>query len=372
MNQTDQGGWDYGSRDQGRQTRRKRWRRTALISMLLSFGILVLLGFYNHNKALQDSRFCANCHEMQDSYSAWESASHSKVPCLDCHKDVSIAGNLYKQFMGVNRVKELKVTVNDDPCTKCHTDARVITPPQGLLIPHNLHVQMGLSCTQCHRTVTHGVLVKTVVNTAPGQAGPLLQGENLFDPNRIPMSGCMKCHNGAKATSACNACHEDKDPPASHKSKDFTVNHGFLAVDNVAACNKCHQYDTTLQMQYKPKDKSWNEVQSFARKTDFCIDCHRTRPQTHGALYTVKHGPAAKQDVNRCLTCHNQDEKGKVPEKPATQVTCAQCHYNQHPADFLQMHPTQLDKNNQSKCFTCHDAGSCNDCHNKTFRAKSK
>jgi len=337
--------------------------------MLGSFCLLILLAYNNHQKAVQDPKFCLSCHEMEPTYKAWEATSHSKIDCLECHKNVSIAGFLYKQALGVNRVKEIKVEVDDSACSKCHTDARVITPPMDLLIPHNLHVQMGLSCTQCHRTVTHGSVVKTVTNTAPGQAGPLLEGENLFDPNRIPMSGCMKCHNGAKATRACNACHADKDPPATHKGGNFKVNHGYAAMDDITACNKCHQYDATQQLQYVPKDKGWTEVQSFARKTDFCLECHRNRPQGHQNLFTVNHGPAAKQDPNRCLTCHNQDEKGKVPEKAVTSVTCAQCHYNQHPADFLKLHPRQIDKNNQSRCFSCHDASSCNNCHNKTFRS---
>ncbi|HWJ03922.1 MAG TPA: NapC/NirT family cytochrome c [Verrucomicrobiae bacterium] len=370
MNPNDQGGWEYETAVTEKRNRRERLRRLSLILMLVSFALLVLIGYRNHTKAAQDPKFCLNCHEMQESYDAWQSASHSKTDCITCHKDISIAGVLYKQKLGVNRVKEIKVEVDDAVCSKCHADARVITPPMDLIIPHNLHVQKGLSCTQCHRAVTHGTVVKTVNVTAPGQAGPTLKGENLFDPNRIPMAGCMTCHNGAKATRSCNACHADKEPPATHTAKDFKANHGFSAVDNINACNKCHQYDTTLQIQYQPKNKGWEEVQSFARKTDFCVTCHQVRPQGHLKLFTVNHGPAAKENVNRCLTCHNYDDKGKVPEKAVTNVTCASCHYNQHPADFQKLHPRQLDKSNQAKCFTCHDATSCNDCHNKTFRSK--
>ncbi|HEX3015425.1 MAG TPA: hypothetical protein VHQ46_03480, partial [Desulfobacteria bacterium] len=71
-----------------------------------------------------------------------------------------------------------------------------------------------------------------------------------------------------------------------------------------------------------------------------------------------------------CLTCHTWDEKGRVTAKPATTVICVQCHYNQHPANFQQIHPKLVDKSTESKCFTCHDASSCNNCHNRTFRAR--
>lgn len=367
----DQGGWDYDDFDgvAEKKNRRQRWRRISLAIMLISFCILVLLGYHNHTQAEQDPKFCLNCHVMRDTYISWQQSSHSKVDCLKCHKDVSIAGYLYKQFMGVDQLNQVKVTIDDSTCQKCHTDARVVTPPTDLIVPHNLHMQMGLSCTQCHQTVTHG----KIINSSPSVTQTMnstQSGDKLIDPNRIPMSACMKCHNGAMATNACNACHDDKIPPSSHTSSNFAANHGYVALNNVASCNNCHQYDTALQVQYKPEGQGWTEVQNFARKTEFCLDCHRKRPASHGSFYTVSHGPAATADINRCLTCHNQNDNTKLTEKPATSITCAQCHYNQHPANFLQVHPTQVNKDNQSKCFGCHDASSCNDCHNKTFRAK--
>ncbi len=370
MDSQNQGGWDYGSGEQTHTSRKQKWRRLSFMLMLVSLFGLILVGTFNHKQEAAKPEFCNRCHEMNNAYTAWQSTSHSKVDCLVCHKDVSIARVLYTQKIGVNRVGQKEVLVDDSACRNCHTDARVITPPTDLLVPHNLHLQKGVACTECHKTVTHGVAVKPENNAAKTGIVPAVQGEQLFDPNRIPMAECMKCHNGSMATAACNACHADKDPPASHKAKDFTANHGYSALDDVAQCNKCHQYNTTLQVQYKPQGKGWNEVQAFARKTDFCLTCHQTRPSSHAKLFTVNHGPAAKQDPNRCLTCHNQDDKGKVNEKAVTNITCAQCHYNQHPADFLTEHAKQLDKSNQSRCFTCHDAASCNDCHNKTFRAK--
>ncbi|MDA8441436.1 MAG: NapC/NirT family cytochrome c [Peptococcaceae bacterium] len=372
MKQSDQGQWDYTADggEGGKQRRKRRSKRVGLLILCLVVCGILLTGIYKYNAASHNPEFCVSCHEMQASYDAWKTTSHSRANCVDCHTNISLANFAYKHFMGVNRVNTLQVSVADTSCLKCHSDARVITPPQDLLVPHNLHVQMGLSCTQCHRTVAHGQVVKAVTVNLPGQSGPLLQGENLFDPNRIPMDGCMKCHNGSMATSNCNACHADKTPPASHKTANFATAHGYVALGNVAACNSCHQYDASLQLQYKPQGNGWTDVQSFARKTDFCVECHSKRPSTHRSFYTVSHGPAATANINACLTCHNYDEKGKVPEKPASSVTCAQCHYNQHPTDWLQIHPKQVNKDNQAKCFACHDASSCNDCHNKTFRAR--
>jgi nitrate/TMAO reductase-like tetraheme cytochrome c subunit len=365
-----QGGWEYDSGERDKASRKQRWRRLSLIVMLISLFGLILIATFNHKQEIEKPGFCNRCHEMNEAYTAWQSASHSKVDCSVCHKDFSIGRALYAQKMGIDRIGKKEIVIDDKACKSCHSDARVITPPMDLLVPHNLHVQKGLSCTECHKAVTHGVLAKTDSSTGKGGVVPAVQGEQLFDPNRIPMNECMKCHNGAMATRSCNACHADKEPPATHKATSFKSEHGFSALNDITQCNKCHQYDTTLQVQYKPQGKGWNEIQSFARKTDFCTSCHQARPQGHANLFTVNHGPAAKQDPNRCLTCHNQDDKGKVSEKPVTSVTCAQCHYNQHPADFQKLHPKQLDKSNQSKCFGCHDASSCNDCHNKTFRSK--
>ena len=366
----DQEGWDFDLESSAKPRRTRRWLKIGLAVLTVCVLLIGFGGVFKYNKSLQDPKFCASCHEMQESVTAWTSASHSKTNCLVCHEDISVASMFYTQKLGINRVKELKVVVADEVCSNCHAAERIITPPMDLIIPHNLHVQKGLSCTKCHRTAAHGNIVKTVVVTTAGQSGPTLKGDNLFDANRIPMSGCMTCHNGSKASRACDACHLGKEPPATHTNFDFKANHGYSAVQDVKACNKCHQYDTTLQLQYQPTTKGWTEVQSFARKTDFCVTCHQARPNGHKDLFTVNHGPAAKDNLNRCLTCHNQDDKGKVAEKAVTNVTCAQCHYNQHPADFQKLHPQQLDKNNQGKCFTCHDASSCNDCHNKTFRAK--
>lgn len=369
MSQNELGEWEYSDGGFHKNSRRSL-RRISLVVMILSLLALILLGTYNHRKAAADPKFCANCHEMKPSYEAWQTTAHSKVDCLQCHKDVSIFNNLYKHVIGVNRTRTMKVTVDDSSCKSCHSDARVITPPQSLLVPHTLHLQMGLDCTQCHRTVAHGNIVKTVSNAAPGQTGSALTGDNLFDPTRIPMSGCMTCHNGTKATQACNACHQDKDPPSTHRQADFGTEHGYIAAQNPSACNSCHQYDVPLQAKFKQTGNKWQDTWTLARTTDFCSGCHQKRPVGHRTLYTVNHVQTASQDVDRCLTCHNWDEKGRVTAKPATTVICVQCHYNQHPANFQQIHPKLVDKSTESKCFTCHDASSCNNCHNRTFRAR--
>ena len=137
MDSQNQGGWDYDSGERAQTSRKQKWRRLSLIVMLLSLFGLIVIGTFNHKREAAKPDFCNRCHEMSSAYTAWQSASHSKVDCQVCHKDVSIAWVLYVQKMGINQLGQKEVSVDDKACRICHSDARVITPPMDLLVPMN-------------------------------------------------------------------------------------------------------------------------------------------------------------------------------------------------------------------------------------------
>ncbi len=118
-----------------------------------------------------DPAACANCHVMDDHYSAWLKGSHHAVAgCNDCHtqrdsvvgKYVTKAVNGFMHsyafttgdFADPLRIRAYNAEVTEGACRSCHVVAETIAT--------SAHSQLGgegqqLSCISCHRTVGHWV-----------------------------------------------------------------------------------------------------------------------------------------------------------------------------------------------------------------------
>jgi hypothetical protein len=170
-----------------------------------------------------------------------------------------MAGEFYLSIFARSRVPGVFATPTNEACLVCHSDLRTVSPTGDLRIPHRAHVSdLKMRCVECHAFLVH-------------QKSP----EGKHAPS---MAGCLKCHDGDKAKSACSSCHTDKAAPPSHAGKDWLVVHGRTAAG--ADCVKCHKW-----------------------AADWCADCHSQRPRSHGTDWRVAHGRRIAQHRG-CEACH--------------------------------------------------------------------
>jgi hypothetical protein len=220
---------------------------------------------------------------MEAEYDAWEASVHAQVACQDCHVPPSrasqaayslrMAGEFYLQLLPVSREPELLGTPSSEACSSCHIDLRAVSPSGDLNIPHKAHVDvLKIDCIQCHSYLVH--------ETNP-------QGNNA-----PTMAGCLECHDGVKAKNACDACHNEKGAPNSHKASDWTIVHPEKQEEE--DCVGCH---------------GWTE--------DWCAQCHSNRPRSHTVDWRATHRDAVDSRRN-CEACHEgpfcEDCHGEVPQ----------------------------------------------------------
>ncbi len=161
-----------------------------LIVLFIVFaGLALIMSDNGYDRRVNDPKLCQNCHQMKSFIISWNDSSHSKIGCLTCHGQVALGGYIYRERVGAVTAVVNKDFIPDEVCRSCHSKQRRITPPGGLIIPHNLHSQKGVDCIDCHVTAGHYRSLATP------------------NDNRVRMSQCLRCHNGAKASKTCATCH---------------------------------------------------------------------------------------------------------------------------------------------------------------------
>lgn len=344
----------------------RRIKQFLLVACIVVIGY-ALLFFSNHVK---DPDACLGCHVMQPQVKTWQVTAHNRFDCITCHKNVSVATFVFREFTGRYRLPvENKRFIQDQICLDCHSKERIVTPPGDLLIPHGLHMQKGIDCIDCHENVVHAnvndeLIVKQGV--AP-EAITLEMAEKLATfGNRIEMDKCMQCHNGAKAPRECSTCHTDKEAPASHNRENWGTEHGREAFLDITSCNQCHEYNVAKKKAYDETADALVNVQREARTNGFCYNCHIQRPVTHTKVYSVDHPEKARKFSQGCLACHNREKEPKnAVAPPTTSVYCEQCHFILHPSDWERNHPDKVRADGDAQCYQCHAATSCAACHSQ-------
>lgn len=143
-----------------------------LVLVALSIGSAIGIGgytfFYAKGTAYltNDPKACANCHVMEQHYSAWLKSSHRAVAtCNDCHSPPGLIDKYWSKaqngfwhsvkFTTGNypdplRIKPYNLEIVEDSCRKCHgaiTDA---------IDPHTNDPNTSqMTCTHCHQGVGH-------------------------------------------------------------------------------------------------------------------------------------------------------------------------------------------------------------------------
>jgi hypothetical protein len=198
---------------------------------------------------------------------------------------------------------------------------------------------------------------------------------------------CLTCHVAQPAvTLALHPAGPGRAPGPSLKRKrppshgdDFTEAHARLATAAPKSCNACHARADCLEC-HRPDPASGpgyhpvgflsrHPASAYARETScsechnsrsFCADCHEQAGLTsRGTLdagyhdaksnFLLAHGPAARQNLESCVTCHAERD-------------CLTCHaasvtggrnFNPHGPGF---DAERLRRKNPQMCSVCHGA----------------
>jgi cytochrome c nitrite reductase small subunit len=147
-------------------------RYQAIAGLLLgaSIGLSIGIGTYTFVYAkgwsymTDNPAACANCHVMNDHYTAWIKSSHHTVAtCNDCHTPAGFVRKYYTKasngfwhsyafttgnFREPIYIKPHNQDIVQEACRKCHMD--IVEEIEG---PHT--TANTLSCLPCHASVGH-------------------------------------------------------------------------------------------------------------------------------------------------------------------------------------------------------------------------
>jgi nitrate/TMAO reductase-like tetraheme cytochrome c subunit len=355
----------------------------ALISVLGAFGL----------KASSSSSFCSSCHEMKPEYYTWKASSHSQVDCISCHVQPGAKNIAKDKAEGITKIFEKETNAYTAPiqmpkeipnsaCEQCHDmSKRQVTSSGDLIIPHDTHLAKDIKCTQCHSGVAHGkisernVTFKSDYSKWDSSLGKSMMSDVKFTSPK--METCMECHEAREVSTECKTCHSSKMYPKSHKQITFkTAGHGIAAKKDIEKCNNCHQYmsdDVIEGLQSGSPTQQFLatgtittkpiSAEDYARGNKFCKNCHTKRPASHVKGFVNLHGPLAKKEKQKCLTCHDYQKTGF---NQTNNVTCSSCHPASHAEkNYKQGHPIPLSDTQKpvEMCYTCHYKPKCTACH---------
>lgn len=333
---------------------------------------------------------CFSCHAHQ------ASEHFIDANCATCHEPLAKSG------FGLAHIKNLPVPSDhqrsgfvlnvhgpeargaSDRCATCHTQEKCLT----------CHVDSNRRPIQAMPVAPEGMTLPDYVAHYPTPDSHRDEGWLSAHGQQARVGQCNTCHT----QNDCTVCHvqpaptvvaalptraETKAPgvelarraPESHGSPFFLESHAGLASTDQTSCNTCHQQTFCTECHeaasgsgnvYHPPDfVSQHPAQAFGRTDDctachntavFCRNCHvqsglgadgRLGPGYHTAepLWLIRHGQAARQNLESCATCHKQRE-------------CTQCHgilgafkVNPHGDDF---NAVAAYERNPRTCYACH------------------
>ncbi len=255
-------------------------RRRTIIWVLVGVGLLMLLVFALPVFSTLQPDYYRRYPSMALRMDNWETSTHSKISCADCHVEPGVKGMLAFAVDSVPAFYSQLIEGPDDTnllrpptraaCHTCHTNYRSVAPSGDLLIPHRAHVEvLNMECVTCHKDLVHS--------------------QNRYGFNKPEMETCLSCHDGDKASDACTDCHTRKATPESHDSAQWLKTHGTQA--EVEDCGQCHDWTPS-----------------------YCADCHEQRPASHVGNWKTDHAPHARVRKDGCLVCHGG------------QAFCDECH----------------------------------------------
>ena len=135
-----------------------------LVGLALGVGTYTFVYAKGYSYLSNNPQACANCHVMENQYSAWmKSSHHSVATCNDCHTPHDLVGKyatkaengFWHSFYFTTgaypeniQAREKSRRITENACRRCHADIAADTASP--------HTGVGtLSCIQCHGHVCH-------------------------------------------------------------------------------------------------------------------------------------------------------------------------------------------------------------------------
>jgi len=242
-----------------------------VVVALVVIGLLVLPGVSTIVPAYYE-----RYPDVRPAIENWERSTHARMSCESCHVEPGFVGHIefgfqsipafYQQLLIGPSETNLLGPPSNDACLRCHSIGRKVSAGGDLRIPHQAHVvdPLNAECVQCHTDLVHT--------------------ENPRGFNRPLMTECYaQCHDGEQAGQECLKCHTQKQVPEDHRRTDWLEMH--REESDKQDCGGCHDWTPT----------------------DFCDECHKTRPRSHEGNFKSLHSARAARGSDGCLFCHPQE-----------------------------------------------------------------
>ena len=237
-----------------------------------------------------------------------------------------------------------------DTCVECHQSFESNSSDPTQVMDHDVHLQRGLSCADCHGGDPAATEQDAAMDPAKGFLGrPTRQETPQF---------CARCHADPSYMRKYNP-----NLPTDQYAKYLTSQHGkrFAQGDpDVAVCTSCHEAHGI-----RAKKDPLSPV--FATNIPgTCATCHSdaTIMQRHGLPVTQHweysqsvHGQAllfrGDRGAPHCASCHGSHEAAR-PGVVAIGNVCAQCHSLTRDLFSKSPHKTAHDALGLPECEVCH------------------
>jgi hypothetical protein len=366
--------------------------------------------------------FCGSfCHSIQlDAVKAYDNGSHNMVACTSCHMPVNgdpVTFLIHKVEAGVlgawqlatktynsplNPTSHLALNaghMGEDICMSCHSENRVFTPSEGIIIDHDVHSENHIHCTACHNRVAHPEADVEIIAKNP-KTGEIAAKHADF----MTMTACFRCHTLTgesasgeeyEAPGTCATCHpaDFELKPANHKAAGFyPEGHADLAVMEVDHVTGRPAENITRPVVYGEEEESHEttgaeeaEAESHEDedphvlhlaavedvdycgtchvKETFCGGCHGMEMPHPEEFKTKTHPEVAATKIDKCELCHQQ----------STTFFCDSCHHGTKvdwtfdtAVAWQTQHAKAVVEQGVTGCFgECHEQAFCVDCHTK-------
>lgn len=307
---------------------------TALIAIL--FVAAAMIGLFS------TTGFCGLCHEMSPDINSLGKSSHAQLTCYACHQQLSVPNLLFHKVLAMKELylhftnsfeKPINAEslyaeegkVSNDNCNFCHSIlTRKVTPSEGVIINHEVHLKKGILCVKCHNRVAH----------------PDTEAGMKYE-DWMKMDGCVRCHKqkeNSPAPGACKTCHPKNFQlkPGNHLAAGFMPSgHWKLRKEKPKYCEMCHNQKV------------------------FCFNCHGME-MPHPANWKKAHRTIGKQKPGSCTLCHKGGN------------FCSGCHHGityNDPPRWIREHKIKVKKTGAQPCFQCHQETFCSHCHVRGSKA---
>jgi hypothetical protein len=242
--------------------RRADVRRAALmIAALTAVNIvIVLLAGYGTLHWMESPTFCGQvCHTpMEPQFTSWRDAAHGRVPCAQCHIGEGAAGFVHAKLSGVRQLVHVATGSYPRPI------------PPGAEMPQGAQAE---TCGTCHQP---GRIVGDRVRVIREYANDEANTESMT---------VLQMHLSATVSSE-RAIHWHADPAV--RVEYVSTDPARETIPYVKVT-----YANGQTKEFVAADTADDVIQSGARRTMDCIDCHNT----------VGHpiSPTAEQAVDRAI-----------------------------------------------------------------------